>query len=190
MIGPLKRFYASRLNDSGDTIVEVMLSMALLSLILYTCWGVMNRAVQIQLTARQRTVMVNSLKEQAETILAERAAKPNATTVNGWLQSVPATVGTTPGTNPCNDAMNANGSLKSPGPTRAFYLTSDSGSVSATTGFKRVGGDPTAIVWIQRSDVADAINGNYTDFYIRGCWLSRSGIQKLRNSQFVVRINQ
>ena len=38
-------------NSRGDTIIEVLLSMTLLTLIMFTSWGLVNRTTRISLDA-------------------------------------------------------------------------------------------------------------------------------------------
>src|SRR5688572_3240690 len=63
-----------KLNIKGDTLIEVMLALAILTLLLFTAWGITNRASSISTAARLRVVMTNQLKEQAEILKSQRAA--------------------------------------------------------------------------------------------------------------------
>src|SRR5690606_4025240 len=66
------------LKQRGDTLVEVILALAVLNAILFISWGITNRSTQQGLNARRRIEMVNLLKEQAELL---KAGYANADTV-------------------------------------------------------------------------------------------------------------
>lgn len=172
-----------KLYQQGDTIIEVILAMAMLALVLFSAWAITNRSSQISLAARQRTEMVNQLKEQAELIKSQWATDKNVLKP----ASIP-TVNSVP-SNPCTGFDIYNVSSK---PEQATYLTVKSNGVGADnevlelkTETKAVKGDTTQRIWVQRQD-----KSGYVDFYVRGCWVvTGGGSNKLDNSQFVVRLN-
>jgi hypothetical protein len=166
-----------RINCSGDTIIEVLLAMTVLTLVLFTSWGLVNRSTQLSLAAQKRIDMVNQLKEQAEILKSKYAA------VGGDLSKLNAEISKSAGvSNPeygqdfCIDDPSV---LDSGG---RFYADSDAEFKSGT---KSVDGDKYSKVWIDRS----SDRGGYSDYYIRGCWLTSGGNQKTDNSQFIVRLN-
>jgi|GEM_PF-3338999 len=168
-----------RLSNTGDTIVEVVLAMAMLALVLFSSWAITNRASQINLTARQRVEMVNQLKEQAELLKSKWASGDRIASL-ATVVSVPS--------NPC---VGLNLSDANSDPVSAGYMvvakelpTDSTEKLFVKSGSKQVKGDLTQRVWVQRQD-----KGTYTDFYIRGCWVVTGGGQnKLDNSQFIVRL--
>lgn len=172
-------------DQSGDTIIEVILAMALLALVLFTAWSVTNRASQISLAARQRVVMVNQLKEQAELIKAynqinhDDLLKQSGALVGGnGLSTIPE--------NPCQGFQFKDGSDAAPGGSRV--ISSDStGNLKIETGTKKVDDDTTQRVWYHLKPGSGT--GGYYDFYVRACWQVTGGNQKLDNAQFIVRIN-
>lgn len=176
-----------KLSYKGDTIVEVILAMAILALVLFSAWSVTNRASQLSLAARQRIVMVNQLKEQAELIKSLNQTNPERVYEQFKRGTTPK-----PSANPCRDIIverDDSENLKSSKLTDARIIQLDTATkeLSFKPGSKLVGNDLTQRVWIQR-DVSTATQG-YIDFYVRGCWVITGGGQKLDNSQFVVRIN-
>lgn len=169
-----------KVSERGDTIVEVILAMALLSMIIFIAWGTTNRATQISTNARKRVVMVNALKEQAE-IIKSVYRQPNGSTAS-IIDSLPET--DEPAPNPCNDA---NMSASPTTIASAFHYKTDGINVSAPdTNYKVVEGDDGARVWIQYVNDPE---GRYVDFYVRGCWFTLGGSEQLDNSQFIVRLN-
>lgn len=179
-----------RLQNRGDTIVEVMLAIALLSAILFSSWGIVNRSTQIGLVARQRVEMVNYLKEQAEILQNRRDANPATFKSSITTQGSVVTASTlTPSSINENACSNAQMSQVSPPPVPATHfhhqLDSETGVLTKSPGYKEVnslGG--MARVWVQYVD-----HGAYIDFYVRGCWQTVGGQQREDMSQFVLRLN-
>jgi len=168
------------LNSKGDTIIEVVLSMALLTSILFTAWSITNRASQISLAATERTKMVNLVKQQAEIAKAEWAKPGNQSifTNNTTFPETPS--GATFNPNPCDD-------LTSSSPKWYFTVNTSTNTVTSTS-FTYVAIN-TENVWIQK--VKDpSTPSTYTDLYVRACWFNGSGgYQKSENSQVIVRLN-
>lgn len=170
-----------RLSKNGDTIIEVVLSMALLTSILFISWGITNRATQITLAAKDRTEMVNQVKEQAEIIKAQWA---NPTSRNVLFTYNPAGA-----LNPdaCNGSI-VSGSFVPTGGS-AWYLTADNNAIDKVDSVKQIGDRPF-YVYVQRKDGSLA-GATYSDFYVRACWDNSSGsVQTKESSQVIVRLNQ
>ena len=181
-----------KLNQKGDTIVEVLLAMAVLSAVLFGSWAIINKATQINAAARQRVVMVNQLKEQAEILKNMYATDKNAVT-NRTLHSTSnpittvssiSTADTSLTVDPC-DATN-NGVVNGKNPTNPFYLDQISGVIQPVLSTKKLQTYPNAKVWAQLND-NDTLG--YMDFYIRACW-ETSDRQAQDSSQIVVRFNK
>ncbi len=181
----------NRLNQRGDTIIEVILAMALLALVLFTAWSVTNRASQISLAARQRVVMVNQLKEQAELLKAFNQVGPEKI-----KQQADRGLTAKPSANPCNDinvSFSDDDNEKDGKLSEARIVEVSDTTDPANTNFsfmkgsKQVEGDTTQRIWLQRD--GSASNPRFVDFYVRGCWKVTGGSQKLDNAQFLVRIN-
>lgn len=175
-------------QQRGDTLIEVMLALTLLSAILFISWAIVNRSTQISAAARQRVTVVNQLKEQAEILKSLYAADKNNVVVErdfgeatAYEVIADAAVGDQIPANPCT-SRSENGTIA---PTNAFHFNAQA---QPQTGVKsRLNDSALEAVWIQ-------MNGGtakgYMDFYIRACWISGSGsVEKNDNSQVIVRLN-
>lgn len=171
-----------KLSRKGDTIIEVVLSMALLTSILFIAWTITNRATQITLAAKDRTEMVNQVKEQAEIIKAQWANPTSRAALFGYS---PATAPLN--ADPCAGSIVSG--VQSPVGGGAWYLKADSTGIQRTAGVKQLG-NRSFYVYVQR--VAGPITGPaYSDFYVRACWVNDSGsVQSNESSQVIVRLNQ
>lgn len=170
------------LNKKGDTIVEVMLALAVLTLLLFTAWGITNRATGISNAARLRIDMVNQLKEQAEVLKSQRAALEPSVNFATQFSSVSDT---TPDSRPCTQFSSSNISNPLQQPSNSFHYAVGSGnSVEQQSGAKSVRNNPNQRVWIQKNT-----QPGYVDFYIQGCWVAVSGVQSFDSSFIIVRLN-
>ncbi len=166
-----------KLNQKGDTIIEVILAAAVITLVLFTSWSLVNRSTQLSLAARKRVEMVNQLKEQAEVLQAKRAANPT-----GFLDDLTTYANiANPEANPC-DSLDMNSPTSQP--PQSFYLSAAGSTVAPVSGVKKVKLADNSRIWIQKQQ-----NASYVDFYIRGCWLSGGSVQKTENAHMVVRLN-
>lgn len=165
-------------NNRGDTIIEVLLAMTLLTLILFISWGLVNRTTQISLAARKRVEMVNQVKEQAEILKATYAA--NGGKINSSLALGPTSI------NDYDDAFCSNPDVVGLNPTGAFHF--DSGTVKRDIP-KLVENNPGSKVWIQRNAGSGAGVDQYTDFFVRACWQAVGSQQQTDNVQVVLRLN-
>jgi competence protein ComGC len=167
-------------HKRGDTLVETILAMAVLSMILLISWGLVHRATQVSLAARQRVEMVNQLKEQAEIIKAQYATQKQEVTereMGGDVQVQLVNSGVI-NVDPC---VNSNAGV----PTGAFYMgiTGSPPAITPTIGDVKTVPNTRGKVWVQ------IVQGTgYLDFHIRGCWQS-FGVQKDENSQLRLRLN-
>ncbi len=179
-------------NQRGDSIIEVVLAMTLLTLIIFTAWSMVNRSTQLSLSARKRVEMVNQLKEQAEiikTIYADNqddiTGKFNSTVI---ARTPEAPIEVEYEEEFCKEDSTT-GALDPP-LTTSFHMAVDASSPPKLKHFdgpKNVKGDAGSIVWVQWKNGAGT--DNYRDFYIRGCWFTNGGIQQTDNAQFIVRLN-
>lgn len=171
------------LSKKGDTIIEVVLSMALLTSILFIAWGITNRASQISLAARDRTEMVNQVKEQAEIIKAQWANPGSRSALMGYAAAAPPL-----DVDPCKSTFVSGAWVPIGGNT--WHLKADSVNVQQVPGIKTVG-SRQFFVYVQRINGNIASSSPYSDFYVRACWINQSGsVQKQESSQVIVRLNQ
>lgn len=181
-----------QLNIRGETIVEVLLAMTLLTLILFSAWKLVNRSTQLSLTARKRAEMINQLKEQAEIIKNIYATNQDA--MNEFDKKVVDGTSSESTLQYNPDFCKESYLTLAESPANSFYMAYND---SATPGDKlikepvpkKVNGDQGSLIWVQRKD-GDGPDGKYYDFYIRGCWYTSGAQQKTDNAQFVVRLNR
>lgn len=173
------RVYLKKLSNQGDTLIEVMLALSVLTLLLMTAWSLTNRATQISTAARIRTNMVNELKSQAELLKSQR-------TLAGFSDAMPPDLAAIQvQSNPC-DYFTASTPLHeaSSHPPDSFYYNVNGSNPALESGSKTVGGNVNSRVWIQRVN-----SDGFIDFYVQGCWRTSGGVNTLDNSIFVVRLN-
>lgn len=60
------------LNQTGDTLVEVMIALTILAAVLASAFVVSNRVTRMGLASRERTQAINLLQEQAEALRSYR----------------------------------------------------------------------------------------------------------------------
>lgn len=170
-----------RLNYRGDTILEVVLAMALLTSILFTAWSITNRASQILRASSDRTKMVDSVKEQAEIIKSLWASDQSYFNVSSFPEAG------TLDSNPCKGTRGPNGAL-SPNGGNVWHLSAGDSGITSSTVPKELDGN-SKLVWVQKKTTVAAPK-SYTDFYVRACWINNSGsTQKEESTQVLVRLN-
>lgn len=180
-------------NQRGDSIIEVVLAMTLLTLIIFTAWSMVNRSTQLSLSARKRVEMVNQLKEQAE-IIKTIYADNQGDNITNFKSKVIDLTGEELGIKyeeepPFCDEDATTGLIKAPPTNTSFHMAVDASAsppeLKHVNGPKKVKGDAGSIVWVQwKKD-----SGKFIDFYIRGCWFTNGGVQQIDNAQFIVRLN-
>lgn len=168
-------------SQRGDTIIEVVLSMALLTSVLFIAWSITNRASQIVAAGSDRVKMVNQVKEQSEIIKSQWAEESSR------AQLLAYTAAGTLNTNPC--VGSTSGGVFTPEGANVWYLAADGSGVQKVDGIKTVDDKPS-FVYVQRKD-GTLPGASYSDFYVRACWTNKSGsTQKEESSQVIVRLNQ
>jgi hypothetical protein len=169
--------FPKKINRSGDTIIEVMLAMTLLTSFLFIAWGITNRSTQIGINSRKRIEMVNAMKEQAEIIKAQYAS--GGYQVDDLISSIQAT---TLGLdeNPCDSTGVTSSNI--------FYFTGSTAGIKKETS-KKAQPDVNNSIWVQYKP-APGTDPEYYDFYIRSCWQTTGSSQNTDSSQFIVRLNK
>jgi LruC domain-containing protein len=173
------RNFMKRLNFKGDTIIEVMLAMSLLTSFLFISWGITNRSTQIGINARKRIVMVNAMKEQAEALKslhAQSQGEIERVIGSGRLAILPAD-------------YNKSSCDSTPDGQYSFHYELTGDDLAITSGIKAMP-DADNAVWVQYLPRDNESNPTYYDFYIRACWQTIGGNQTEDNSQFIVRLNK
>jgi Tfp pilus assembly protein PilV len=162
-------------RENGDTLVEVLLAMAVLGIAMVGVFAMMNRGVTEMYDSMERTQVRGLIDQQIETLIyardqslrdgsAEGIANMTvqdkaAATAWGTLKSAPSS--TPSGIEDCS-AQNA------------FYMNQNayghviltSSVISATSnGFPSAGDG----VWVQKNNGASG-GVSYVDLYVRACW--------------------
>ena len=180
MLG-VKKYKILKIQGSlGDTIVEVLLSMTLLTAFLFISWGITNKATQIGINSRKRVEMVNAMKEQAEILKAQYikdGSKVDSIIKNGAVNIDATTTGL--GSDPCDSTGITNNNI--------FYYSATSNTIVKSVAKKQMP-DINNTLWMQYKPGPGA-DPEYYDFYIRACWQTVGGNQNTDNSQFIVRLN-
>ena len=165
-----------KLKNRGDTIIEVLLALALLTSVLFTACGVTNRSTQTLAAARDRTLMVNAAKDQAELIKSLWSKNKEYFNNNSLYPPTAIT-----NQNPCSQPQ-----------ANQWHLTvnEESGDIAVQSGVRAVGAEATKSLWVQKVDSTDTTQPRYSDFYVRACWQSQvGGSQKDENTQIILRLN-
>lgn len=164
-----------RSSQRGDTLIEVLLSMAILSLIIVGGNAIMNFGMKNAITATEHTQVRNLIVGQAELLRylrdnAEEGSNDRVTTA--WEEVLDESL------------PNGNASpMQTCEPTRrAFYLTANYQGQNSLPDItvSRYDADaprsndipyasPGEGLWIQGVK-RESTDQNYADFHIRGCW--------------------
>jgi len=165
----------SRLKQRGDTLVEVMLATAVLSLVLAGAFTLANRATRLSQTANERTQVSNLMQRQAELI---RAAydKPDS----GFLNSIKPL--SKENQNFCDLDKGSNPQDNS------FYMAEENNKVV----LKELKIDNGKIKDANPNDLFDiwvepVAKDQVIDFYVYACWEGIGG-EARQNSGLVVRL--
>jgi len=84
-------------RQSGDTLIEVVFALAILSAVLASAFGVANLTQRINQSAKEKTEAVNLVQEQAEALHSYRDKYLSASSVVTNSNNCPATTIATPG---------------------------------------------------------------------------------------------
>jgi prepilin-type N-terminal cleavage/methylation domain-containing protein len=61
-----------KLGQRGDTLIEVTMALAIIGMVITGAFVLSDKALQLGLTARERSQMVSAAQEQAETLISYR----------------------------------------------------------------------------------------------------------------------
>lgn len=148
-------------QQSGDTLVEVLLATVILSVVLAAAFALTNRATRLNQTAVERTTATNLMREQIEII---RGARTNDTLL--W-SSIPKSSSTPPDYTDCKPT------------TSGFYVTANSDSTSPFTARGNADAyDDLFDVWVEAYKPSG--EDEYIDFHVRACWEGIGGEHEQR----------
>lgn len=175
---------ALRHNSRGDTLIEVLLSLAILSLIIITGNAMMNFGMQSAITATEHTQVRNLIVAQAELLryLRDNATESGADHVSTTWRTITRTgpggysvANASPATT-CDPTSNSS--------TKPFYVTAafpTDGTDTPLTAIEATGytgapdpdNHPYAVagdgLWVEAVKPTTP-NQDYVDFHIRACW--------------------
>ena len=170
-------------KQRGDTLVEVMLSMALLGLVSVGVFSVMQRGVGLAQNALERSQTRTEISAQAEMLnylrdqYATAVAKGSSTTI--YPMNVWASIKTRALANR-NTAPTSVSDCSTTAPTimaNSFVIDISSGTI-ALTPFTTASYAPGNTIWVEPVGSPASANPafqNYIDLYIKTCYASSFG---------------
>ena len=185
-------------SDRGDTLVEVLLALTILSVVIVSSLVLMNRGQAVALNSLERSQVQNLISEQGQMLSYVRDAyadvlaggqTPQAGTAAEIWQTIMSTYTTTPNTDVCTAAGAPNRAAGS------FYLTYNTAPAANPVSITPYLGAPAATfampgqgLWVEAQSFSGAgVNKPYVDFFIKGCW-QPSGTGANQESKNVVRL--
>jgi prepilin-type N-terminal cleavage/methylation domain-containing protein len=153
-------------RERGDTLVEVLLALAIVSAVAVGAVALMTRAMNTALGAMERSQVRSGLVEQAELLQYIRDSYARADNKNQYPASlwtaIKAKNVSSPQSEPCN-----------PGP-RPFFINNDNLSAVSLANYEFSGqpatyAKPGEGIWVEAQFV-ESSSVNYVDFYIKACW--------------------
>lgn len=164
-------------NQRGDTLVEVLASIAVLGLIIVGAITIMTRGLSASQTALEHSqvrLIITGQTEMLKKLRDEYAINPNSTAGQLWHTIVSSSNTNTPTYgDDCNISANKVGT--------AFYLDPQAGAIARTvyTSTSLPSGVPTpgSGFWIEPSK-STGFAPPYMDFVVRACWQGSGGINQ------------
>ncbi len=157
-----------KLDNRGDTIVEVLLATVILSAVLTTSYNLANRATITNQNAIERYELANILQEQAEFL---KVARDQQTETDAWDKILDR--GTGVSSDPTSPTSCLGADLSNPTPTvgnpASFHLELVGGNTAMSDSYLGPVGGQEYYVWI---DTVENLTGAYSDFVINACWPS------------------
>jgi prepilin-type N-terminal cleavage/methylation domain-containing protein len=164
--------------QAGDTLIEVMLAIVVLSMVLTGAYQATTGGLRIGQNAIERTSASQTTSAQAEALRTLRDQHTsNATSSALWTSAVGKVTSVTPSTTPCTG-----GGTPTTG-SNPFWVNLGASSSTVNGGTQTQG---YLKYWVE----AYQPNGvtNYVDFYIRGCWQGIGATAGVQNTGIVLRL--
>ena len=171
-------------DQSGDTLVEVLLATVVLSIVLAGAFSLSTRALRINQTATERTEVVNKMREQAEAL--SYVANNRDSLAAEWqdIKNISSTNRTFYFKLFVDPSDIEGGGFEDPRGGNFIQLFTDEGENGASVDSYGAKGDVDLFdVWIEPRDGTD-----YIDFVVNGRWLG-IGDNKVQSSTSVLRIS-
>lgn len=164
-------------RQRGDTLVEVLASIAVLGLIIVGAITIMTRglsASQVALEHSQVRLLITGQQEMLEKLRDEYANDPNSAAGQLWHTIVTASNSNSPSyADDCSISTDKQGT--------AFYLAQQPTGIvrTAYTATSLPSGVPTAGngFWIEPTK-STSVSPPYMDFVVRACWKGVGGIDQ------------
>lgn len=164
-------------QECGDTLVEVLMAVAILSIVIVGAITLMARGLTAVQSATEHTQVRLSISAQTELLRYLR---------DGYLQSPTGVAGQTwtalfTGTPAYADTIPAGygGTCGVTTGKSPFYLTQSNGSVVVTafnaSNQPAAAAQPGAGLWIEATRSGSGVSPAYVDFQLRGCWSGIGG---------------
>jgi len=168
----VKRYYQQR-REAGDTLIEVLVSIVVISIVIVAAYNITNQGLRIEQNAIERTQASQTISGQAETLRSIRdlAANGDANAKTQWA----AILARATTVNPSYTTCAATGS------SLPFYLNPNNVAVVNNTQAT----SQYFTYWIEA--YRSPITSPFVDFHVRGCWQG-VGQSKVQSIGSVVRL--
>ncbi len=164
------------LDQTGDTLVEVMVAAAVLSLVLAGSFTISNKATRVNQTANERTTVSNLMQREIEYIQASHSRNPSVF----WKDLTE--FGNGENLDFCKDDSGSNAGTNSFYTDVAFVRK----KINYDAANKMQDGDPDDLfdVWVEAVG-----NASYVDFFVYSCW-EGIGSEGFQSSGLVLRLSK
>lgn len=164
-------------RQRGDTLVEVLVSIAVLGLIIVGAITIMTRGLSASQTALEHSqvrLLITGQQEMLRQLRDNYAADPTSAGGQLWHNIVTAS-------NTNNPSYGDDCAISGDKAGTAFYLTQDSTGIASTSYTTSVlpSGVPTpgSGFWIEPAK-STSFSPPYMDFVIRACWQGSGGVNQ------------
>jgi hypothetical protein len=164
-------------NQSGDTLVEVLASIAVLGLVIVGAITIMTRGLSASQTALEHSqvrLLITGQSEMLERLRDSYSADPDSTAGQLWHTIVTSSNTNVPSyADDCAIAADKSGT--------AFYLTQNATDIVrtaySTASLPSGVPSPGSGFWIEPSK-SSGVAPPYMDFVIRACWQGSGGVNQ------------
>lgn len=165
-------------RQAGDTIVEVLLAIVIISVVIAGAYQATNSGLRIGQNSIERTQASQLTAGQAEALRTLRdLSGTNPAAATAWTSIASKVTTTAPSANVCASGGGTPTSGSNP-----FWLNTSGANVAVTNGTTS---SKYLKYWIEA--YRPSANSGYIDFYINGCWQA-IGEPKLQDTGIVVRL--
>lgn len=152
----------TKYTPKGDTLIEVILSMVVISVVIGGAYMISNRSTQLGRLSQQRTQVNNHMRSQAEMLKLLRDSSLGESSKYKAIMASYTNSGTGPdGVVDCTPPPTS-------GIIKTFFIRGKE-PIQYNSRYPSVSGDPTGLSRVRVEAYRPSTSG-YTDFYIIGCW--------------------